>query len=191
LPRVNFILPWVNIILPWVNFILPWVNLILPWVNLILPWLFTFAVTLVGHRKNLTIPHPGASQHCTVEKKINYLPSKIGFNFCKLFFPTIRQQIRKFSQKSLLNWARGSRHFEYFWTCAHWTIYSFAFYPGETPGTKFSNNSPPPDLSFCISPGVARGGDGNNKNWTMHYACDRMRDLPCKYGELISRPTKL
>ena len=25
--------------------------------------------------------------HCTVEKKINYLPSKIGFNFYKLFFP--------------------------------------------------------------------------------------------------------
>jgi hypothetical protein len=40
-----------------------------------------------------------------------------------LFFPTFRQQIRKFSRKSLLNWARGSRHFEYFWTCAHWTIY--------------------------------------------------------------------
>ena len=24
--------------------------------------------------------------YCTVEKKINYLPSKIGFNFCKLLF---------------------------------------------------------------------------------------------------------
>jgi hypothetical protein len=30
---------------------------------------------------------------------------------------------------------------------------SFAFYPGETPGTKFSNNSPPPGLKFLHYPG--------------------------------------
>ena len=48
-------------------------------------------------------PRGIATLYVLLKKKKNYLPSKIGFNFCKLFFPTIRQQIHKFSRKSLLN----------------------------------------------------------------------------------------
>jgi hypothetical protein len=41
--------------------------------------------------------------HCWQRRRNIDNWSKIGFNFCKLFFPTFRQQIRKFSRKSLLN----------------------------------------------------------------------------------------